>query len=44
MLTNPIHSGAGRTGSRVRLEGGRKRVIHGVRSDRENRQMLIPAL
>ncbi len=45
MLTNPIYAGAyafGRTGSRVRLENGRKRVIRGVRRDRDDWQVLIP--
>ena len=44
LLTNPIYGGAyafGRTGSRVQLAQGRKQVIHGIRRERENWQVLI---
>ena len=45
MVTNPIYAGAyafGRTGSRTRLEAGRKRVTRGVRRARDEWQVLIP--
>ncbi len=44
MLTNPVYGGAyafGRTGSRVTVEGGRKRVSRGHRRDREAWDVLI---
>jgi DNA invertase Pin-like site-specific DNA recombinase len=44
LLTNPVYAGAyvfGRTGSRVRFEGGRKVVIHGVMRRREEWEVLI---
>ena len=44
MLTNPIYAGAyafGRTGSRVTVEAGRKRVVRGVRKDRGAWDVLI---
>jgi DNA invertase Pin-like site-specific DNA recombinase len=44
ILTNPVYAGAyafGRTESRVRIEGGRKRVIRGHRREREQWQVLI---
>src|SRR6202011_2140897 len=45
VLTNPIYAGAyafGRTGSRVRLENGRKRVVRGIRRDRADWEVLVP--
>ena len=44
ILTNPVYAGAyafGRTETRVRIEAGRKRVMHGARRDREKWQVLI---
>jgi excisionase family DNA binding protein len=44
LLTNPVYAGAyvfGRTGSRVRFEGGRKVVIYGVARRREEWEVLI---
>ena len=44
LLTNPVYAGAyafGRTGSRVRFEGGRKVVIHGVARRQEEWEVLI---
>ena len=44
LLTNPVYGGAyafGRTGSRVTVEGGRKRVSRGHRRDREAWDVLI---
>ena len=44
LLTNPVYAGAyvfGRTGSRVRFEGGRKVIIHGVARRREEWEVLI---
>jgi len=44
MLTNPIYAGAyafGRTGSRVALEAGRKRIVRGFRKDRSAWEALI---
>ena len=44
MLTNPIYAGAyafGRTGSRVTLEAGRKRIVRGFRKDRSAWEALI---
>ena len=44
MLTNPVYAGAyayGRTGSRVTVENGRKRVRRGVRRERADWDVLI---
>ena len=44
MLTNPIYAGAyafGRTGSRVTIEAGRKRIVRGIRKDRSAWEVLI---
>jgi len=44
ILTNPIYAGAyafGRTRSRVTLEGGRKRIVHGVKQAQEDWEVLI---
>lgn len=44
ILTNPIYAGAyafGRTKNRVTLEGGRKRVVKGVRRERDDWEVLI---
>ena len=44
VLTNPIYAGAyafGRTGSRTCLENGRKRVVRGIRRERDEWQVLI---
>jgi excisionase family DNA binding protein len=44
LLTNPVYAGTyvfGRTGSRVRFEGGRKVVIHGTARRREEWEVLI---
>ena len=44
MLTNPIYAGAyafGRTGSRTYLENGRKRVVNGIRRERDEWEVLI---
>jgi len=44
LLTNPVYAGAyvfGRTRSRVRLEGGRQVIIHGVARRREEWEVLI---
>lgn len=44
ILTNPAYAGAyafGRTGSKVRIEDGRKRVVRGHAKPRENWQVLI---
>ena len=44
MLTNPIYAGAyafGRTGSRVTIEAGRKRIVRGFRKDRSAWEVLI---
>src|SRR3954467_8778257 len=44
MLTNPIYAGAyafGRTGSRVTLDRGRKRIVRGFRKDRSAWEALI---
>jgi DNA invertase Pin-like site-specific DNA recombinase len=44
MLTNPIYAGAyvfGRTGSRIRIEAGRKRITRGFRKDRGDWDVLI---
>jgi hypothetical protein len=44
ILTNPVYAGAyafGRTETRVRIEAGRKRVVSGIRREREQWQVLI---
>ena len=44
MLTNPVYAGAyvfGRTGSRVTIEDGRKRIVRGFRKEREQWEVLI---
>lgn len=44
ILTNPIYAGAyvfGRTGSRVSIENGRKRVVRGFRKERSTWEVLI---
>jgi DNA invertase Pin-like site-specific DNA recombinase len=44
LLTNPVYAGAyvfGRTGSRARLEGGRKVITHGVARRWEEWEVLI---
>ena len=44
ILTNPIYAGAyafGRTGSRVTIEAGRKRIVRGLRKDRRDWEALI---
>jgi excisionase family DNA binding protein len=44
MLTNPVYAGAyafGRTGSRVTLAAGRKRIVRGFRKDRSAWEALI---
>lgn len=44
LLTNPVYGGAyafGRTGSRVTVEGGRKRVVRGHRRERADWDVLI---
>ncbi|MFE0759293.1 recombinase family protein [Inquilinus sp. NPDC058860] len=44
ILTNPIYAGAyafGRSGSRVTIEAGRKRVVRGFRKDRSAWEALI---
>jgi len=44
ILSNPVYAGAyafGRTETRVRIEEGRKRIVHGVRRAREQWQVLI---
>jgi DNA invertase Pin-like site-specific DNA recombinase len=44
MLTNPVYAGAyafGRTGSRVTIEAGRKRVVRGFRKERSGWEVLI---
>lgn len=44
LLTNPVYAGAyvfGRTGSRVRFEGGRKVITRGVTRRRDNWEVLI---
>ena len=44
MLTNPVYAGAyafGRTSSRTCLENGHKRVVHGIRRDRDEWEVLI---
>jgi excisionase family DNA binding protein len=44
ILTNPVYAGAyafGRTGSRVTIEAGRKRIVRGFRKDRGDWEALI---
>jgi DNA invertase Pin-like site-specific DNA recombinase len=44
MLTNPVYAGAyafGRTGSRITIEGGRKRIVRGFRKERGEWEALI---
>lgn len=44
ILTNPIYAGAyvfGRTGSRISLENGRKRVVRGFKKERSTWDVLI---
>ena len=44
ILTNPVYAGAyayGRTGSRTWLDDGRKRVVHGIRRERNDWEVLI---
>jgi DNA invertase Pin-like site-specific DNA recombinase len=45
ILTNPIYAGAyafGRTGSRVSIEAGRKKVTRGFKKERKDWEVLIP--
>jgi DNA invertase Pin-like site-specific DNA recombinase len=45
ILTNPIYSGAyayGRRGSRVSIEGGRKKIVRGFKKERKDWEILIP--
>ncbi len=45
ILTNPIYAGAyafGRTGSRVSIEAGRKKVVRGFKKERCDWEVLIP--
>lgn len=44
ILTNPVYAGAyafGRTETRVRIEAGRKRVVHGIRRTQDQWEVLI---
>jgi DNA invertase Pin-like site-specific DNA recombinase len=44
LLTNPVYAGAyafGRTGSRVTIEAGRKRVVRGFRKERDDWEVLL---
>ena len=44
ILTNPIYAGAyvfGRTGSRITIEDGRKRIVRGFRKERGDWEVLI---
>ena len=44
ILTNPVYAGAyafGRTGSRVSIENGRKRVVRGFRKERPEWEVLL---
>jgi hypothetical protein len=46
ILTNPIYAGAyafGRTGSRVTIADGRKRVVRGYKRDRAEWEVLLSA-
>src|SRR6202030_2367391 len=45
ILTNPIYAGAyafGRTGSRISIEAGRKKVVRGFKKERKDWEVLIP--
>lgn len=45
ILTNPIYAGAyavGRTGSRVSIDAGRKKVVRGFKKERKDWEVLIP--
>jgi DNA invertase Pin-like site-specific DNA recombinase len=45
ILTNPIYAGAyafGRTGTRVVIEGGRKKIVHSTKKERKDWEVLIP--
>jgi hypothetical protein len=45
ILTNPIYAGAyafGRTGSRVSIESGRKKITRGFKKERKDWEVLIP--
>lgn len=45
ILTNPLYAGAyafGRTGSRVSIEAGRKKVVRGFKKERNDWEVLIP--
>lgn len=45
ILTNPIYAGAyafGRTGSRISIADGRKKVVRGFRKERKDWDVLIP--
>jgi len=45
ILTNPIYAGAyafGRTGSRVSIEAGLKKVVRGFKKERKDWEVLIP--
>ena len=45
IVTNPIYAGAyafGRTGSRVSIETGRKKVVRGFKKERKDWEVLIP--
>ncbi|MER9560267.1 recombinase family protein [Mesorhizobium sp. M0323] len=44
ILTNPIYAGAyafGRTGSRITIESGRKRIVRGLRKERSDWEVLL---
>jgi DNA invertase Pin-like site-specific DNA recombinase len=44
LLTNPVYAGAyafGRTGSRITIENGRKRILRGYRKDRSDWAVLL---
>ena len=44
LLTNPVYAGAyafGRTGSRITIDAGRKRIVRGFRKDRSAWEVLI---
>src|ERR1700731_68147 len=44
ILTNPVYAGAyafGRTGSRITIENGRKRILRGYRKDRSDWAVLL---
>jgi hypothetical protein len=45
ILTNPIYTGTyafGRTGSRICIEAGRKKVVRGFKKERKDWEVLIP--